>query len=284
MRPIPWYRAWIYTINILLILFQLIFLTWAYWLLTQPRFEYIPIDFKDVFVITTLIAISIQIFVCLCGIIGVYFSIRPIVKIYWLFMIPLIAFDILAAIVWSIKFHYIHKDFSSFLRNFIVEKVNSENFCFEWRNIHDTLNCCPKLKVRESCPSSWIECHNTFRKSCDKPLLQWMHSEIDPLVAILYFLLTPLKLTVVIILRQDIAELFAEIFYQGHPSLITRQWVSRDSDDEQEIITMSSSRNSRDEESVGSSLLQKHYLKDAKIDLDLGKDQKERQKLSLTYN
>uniref|UniRef100_A0A7E4VSD4 Tetraspanin n=1 Tax=Panagrellus redivivus TaxID=6233 RepID=A0A7E4VSD4_PANRE len=242
MHPVPWYRAWIYTVNSLLIVFQLIFLVLAYGTLQQNRFTLFPIEFSDVNVVTTFVALVIQFFTCFCGIIGVLLSKRGIVRVYWFLMIPMIAVDIIDAIAWAVRFSQVHEEFEGFLEKTISNELQWEHrnltaFCERWITIGSELKCCPDGMVIAACSGYDMasSCTTEFAADCIKPLLYWLHSQVDPLAGILYFLLTPLKLTVAIVLRGDVLELFTEFLYIGNPNLYDHYWISTDSDEDDDL-------------------------------------------------
>jgi hypothetical protein len=245
---VPWYRAWIYTINGLLIFFQLVFIILTYTTLNQVRFNLFPLDIMDISVIATYAGIGVQFFTSTCGIIGVICSNRNLIRIYWVFMIPLIAFDFISAIIWAFKFNFIHRDFSSYVNNVIDDVLqhqrNITGFCGVFKDVHDELLCCPKLSIRKACRGVWEQCRSENRQECIVPLLQWLHSQIDPLAGILFFLLTPLKMTVVFVLREDMMELLTEIIYRGNPGLYNKHWLSDDCDEEESMINSSSQSSS----------------------------------------
>uniref|UniRef100_A0A914ZCL6 Tetraspanin n=1 Tax=Panagrolaimus superbus TaxID=310955 RepID=A0A914ZCL6_9BILA len=202
----------------------------------------------DISVIATYAGIGVQFFTSACGIIGVICSNRDLLRIYWVFMIPLIAFDFISAIIWAFKFNFIHRDFNSYFNNVIADELqhnrNLTGFCTVFKDVHDELFCCPKLSIRNACRGDWEQCRISNKQDCIIPLLHWLHSEIDPLAGILYFLLTPLKMMVVFVLREDMMELLTEIIYRGDPSLYRKHWMSYDSDDEESMINSSSQSSS----------------------------------------
>uniref|UniRef100_A0AC34GQ12 Tetraspanin n=1 Tax=Panagrolaimus sp. ES5 TaxID=591445 RepID=A0AC34GQ12_9BILA len=228
MESLPWYRAWIYTINGLLIFFQLVFIVLAYTTLNQVRFNLFPLDIMDISVIATYAGIGVQFFTSACGIIGVICSNRDLIRIYWVFMIPLIAFDFISAIIWAFKFNFIHRDFTSYINNVVDDELrqnrNLTGFCSVFRDVHDDLLCCPKTSIRNACRGVWEHCRTSDKQDCIVPLLQWLHNEIDPLAGIL----------------EDMMELLTEIIYRGDPSLYKKHWMSCDSDDEESMINSSS--------------------------------------------
>ncbi|VDK17819.1 unnamed protein product [Anisakis simplex] len=67
--------------------------------------------------------------------------------------------------------------------------------------------------------------------TCINPLLRWFHRQTDLLAIIACFVLFPLKVIVVLVLRQDIQELFGEIVYAGNRQLY-RHWAAVDPTDE----------------------------------------------------
>ncbi|KHN77008.1 hypothetical protein Tcan_14896 [Toxocara canis] len=73
-------------------------------------------------------------------------------------------------------------------------------------------------------------CSSRKLYSCANPLLRWFHGQTDFLAIIAYFVLFPLKLIVVVVLRKDIQELFGEIVYAGNQHLYRqyRHWAAID--------------------------------------------------------
>ncbi|MFH4983209.1 hypothetical protein AB6A40_009918, partial [Gnathostoma spinigerum] len=77
-------------------------------------------------------------------------------------------------------------------------------------------------------------CSEGFSHSCLNPLLRWFHSQMDILAILAYVILFPLKLIVVIILRDDIEELFGEIIYADNQDKY-RHWAAADAEEEVRI-------------------------------------------------
>lgn len=74
-------------------------------------------------------------------------------------------------------------------------------------------SCCPQ-PAPDGCTSE-----SAFQLACDKPLLKWIHSQADLLSIIGYWCLFPLKLILVSVLRQELTEIFIEIYKAGNQDL-----------------------------------------------------------------
>uniref|UniRef100_A0A915C4Z5 Tetraspanin n=1 Tax=Parascaris univalens TaxID=6257 RepID=A0A915C4Z5_PARUN len=180
------------------------------------------------------------------GILGALLFNKTILRIYWLFMIPLLLFDLVKAICWAIQLRDMHRHYSKFIQQITDAQVhygNSMSICSEWYSIQMGLKCCSPTNILRFCNytgSIWEDaemeklltlCESKTIYSCANPLLRWFHSEIDLLAIIAYFVLLPLKLIVVGVLRRDIQEVFGEIVYSGNRHLYMH-WAAFDSRDE----------------------------------------------------
>ncbi|GMT32493.1 hypothetical protein PFISCL1PPCAC_23790, partial [Pristionchus fissidentatus] len=62
--------------------------------------------------------------------------------------------------------------------------------------------------------------------------LRWMHSRLDLIGVIMCFVLFPLKIVVILALREDIQELFEEIVYSDNERLYKHWALGDDEEDE----------------------------------------------------
>lgn len=244
MKTPPYYKLWIYSINGLLIIIQIIFIQQLFAALTHPWTKFFPVKWDNWMVFSMYISTVIQFFACISGILGAFFSNKTMLRIYWIFMIPILTFDIIKAVAIAFQFQSMHRHYGDYIEKLGAEQVKgaqsgSVQFCDEWSDVQLSLQCCSPSSVTQICNamdqlwrgeqmSSLVKrCDSKLAKQCVNPLLRWFHSKTDVLGIIAYFILFPLKLIVVIVLREDIQELFGEIIYTGHQELY-RHWAAAD--------------------------------------------------------
>ncbi|KAI6244098.1 hypothetical protein M3Y99_00080200 [Aphelenchoides fujianensis] len=95
--------------------------------------------------------------------------------------------------------------------------------CNSWKELQSDLSCCPPPAVLSTCQDLPASCP-TGQTLCHYALLRWLHSNTDLLAAVIYFFLFPLKLIIVVMLREDISELLAEILHL-HNRQTYRHWL-----------------------------------------------------------
>ncbi|VDM38717.1 unnamed protein product [Toxocara canis] len=247
MQLPPYYRLWIYSTNGLLILIQLIFVFCSYSVFSHQWIKYFPFGWPNWLVILTYASVGVQFIVCVGGILGALLFSKTILRIYWLFMIPLLVFDLIKAICWVIQFRDMHRQYPVFIEGIVNLQIhsaenNATSLCSEWATLQLTMKCCAPENIHQLCDyteSRWDElemskyadlCSSRKLYSCANPLLRWFHGQTDFLAIIAYFVLFPLKLIVVVVLRKDIQELFGEIVYAGNQHLYRqyRHWAAID--------------------------------------------------------
>ncbi|KAI6209629.1 hypothetical protein M3Y96_00241000 [Aphelenchoides besseyi] len=197
MLRVPHYRAWIYIINLILI--QLICLISA-----NPRLQLFPVEEVYALILFLFVSIALQLLVSICGILGVYFSNEHVIRLTWLLQVPMVIFDVIQAVLWAISFANLHQEYEKTLTTAIQHVVASNmhtsynHVCHYWKNLQTELRCCAPATVAMSCqdltcPKQAIMCHYA--------LLQWLHTNTDLLASVIYFVLLPLKLIILVMLR-----------------------------------------------------------------------------------
>uniref|UniRef100_A0A1I7RR67 Tetraspanin n=1 Tax=Bursaphelenchus xylophilus TaxID=6326 RepID=A0A1I7RR67_BURXY len=211
------YRVWIYSANLAVILIQLWFIYASSNLLYDPYLRLLPLNESSILIYAITTVIPLQFIACFCGLVGVYFSKRTLVRLYWTLMIPLIIMDTVAAFIWIHTFNDLHTNIGVYLNEMSQAEGQIGDWtewCNSWNGFLKTNKCCAPKTVEESCWDG-LQCDSAL-PSCHLSLLAWLHGQTDGLAGILYFLLYPLKLTVVFVLREDVMELVTEIFYSNH--------------------------------------------------------------------
>ncbi|CAD5228948.1 unnamed protein product [Bursaphelenchus okinawaensis] len=219
------YRLWIYSANLAIVLIQLWFIYLAIDLIYDPNMKLLPYKEASALIFTVTTVIPIQFFACACGLIGVYFSHRTLVRLYWTLMIPLIVMDTVEAFVWIRTFNALHANVDEYLGSATVIENHIGDWsawCGSWDQFWREYQCCPPSIVTQSCWND-LKCDESYSK-CNYALLNWLHSRTDTLAGILYFLIYPLKLIVVFVLREDVMELVTEIFYSNHKGEYKHWW------------------------------------------------------------
>lgn len=242
VRPVAHYRIWLYAVNGCLLVIQLFFLLWSFAVLTDPLMALFPINFSDIPVVTMYVSITVQFIACFLGLFGVACSSRRVIRAYWLLMIPIVIFDTLQMITWALSFRHVHSQYALFLESVaereLLETVGDTSLpCAKWTEVHDAFKCCPPMVAQRHCGRAGLRfCNADGTSNCAIPLLRWLHGEADLLGTLLYFVLYPIKLVVIVMLRQDILELFSEIVYSDN-RLLYRHWASAESDDDETEVS-----------------------------------------------
>ncbi|CAJ0575596.1 unnamed protein product, partial [Mesorhabditis spiculigera] len=83
MTPVRYYRVWIYSVNSLVIVFQTMMVWWIHGMFTHQWWQYIPFEEDHPTIIALEIQIGVQYFACIVGIMGVLFSNKSLLTIYW---------------------------------------------------------------------------------------------------------------------------------------------------------------------------------------------------------
>jgi hypothetical protein len=250
MRKVSSYRAWVYLFNGILIFLQLIFLRIFWNISHDPRIKLFPLERIEYLVGFTLLSIVIQFCVCIFGILGVYFSNRYIIRVYWLLMLPILVLDTLQIALWAYSFACIHKEFEYeiiqvFESQFIANgpsKFTNEVLCTQWNFVQLEFACCAPERIFKNCGDMSGICHINPKSNCHFPLLKWLHSNTDILAILLYLIIYPIKWISLCVLREDISELFADILYSNNQDLY-KHWLvieQQESDDSQQSSQLSS--------------------------------------------
>uniref|UniRef100_A0A0N5BXN3 Tetraspanin n=1 Tax=Strongyloides papillosus TaxID=174720 RepID=A0A0N5BXN3_STREA len=242
LAPLPTYKVWLYSTNILLILLQTIYLYFLCRLFQQKNIKNFPIYWDEKSLLGNYIIVGIQYFSSFCGILGVYIYSRHLLRFFWFVITSLLSLDIFFAIIIAIKFATLHATFEDHLSNSIKDKFkNNETIeiCFDWKEFQEQNFCCLDKPIIDICLNMsfknnfnetfgniYSNCNkeNTKKELCHYTLLRWIHREVDFLVIIYYFMIYPVKFIIVIALRDDISELFSEIIFTKNRHLYTH-WV-----------------------------------------------------------
>ncbi|GMR29939.1 hypothetical protein PMAYCL1PPCAC_00134 [Pristionchus mayeri] len=211
LKPVPDYRLWIYSVNGLIIAFQCLvgFLAYSSW--SHPYWQLLPLPSSSSLYIAFACIFCVQWFACICGLIGVFISSRDFIKIYWCLMIPLLFFDVIQFATAAYQLMKIHVHFATPI-------ATNRSLCPLWTEFASEFAC-----------SS--ECAPSEMKSCTYALLRWMHGRLDIVGVLMCFVLFPLKVVVILALREDIQELFEEIVYSDNERLY-KHWALGDEEDE----------------------------------------------------
>uniref|UniRef100_A0A914VYB4 Tetraspanin n=1 Tax=Plectus sambesii TaxID=2011161 RepID=A0A914VYB4_9BILA len=270
-KSTPHYRVWVYCFNSIMLVLQVLFVFSAWRVFRHEWMILFPFSATDLSVIYLYVAFSLQFFACLCGIWAVYRSNRYVLRLFYMLLIPLMLGDMFIGLIWAIRFRLLHLNYSNFLTSLWTEQVGinaqqvTTSFCDIWDDIQQSYQCCGPLGFEQlphllinycgqqlngtmippsCCPQPSLDgcsAESAFQLACDKPLLKWYHSQADLLSIIGYWCLFPLKLIFVVVLRQELAEIFLEIYKEGNQELF-RHWA----DDYQANRTDSNDANGSD--------------------------------------
>ncbi|CEF68934.1 Hypothetical protein SRAE_2000358800 [Strongyloides ratti] len=255
LAPLPTYKVWLYSTNLLLILLQTIYLSFLYRFFQQKNIKLFPISWNENILVGNYIIIGIQYFSSFCGIIGVYIYSRNLIRLFWFIKTSLLSLDFFFAIIIVMKFSTLHANFENYFSNKIQNeiKINKTiDVCFRWEEFQEENFCCFDKSFIDIClniplsdtfdknfKSIYLNCHKEEAKKelCHYTLLRWIHREVDFLIIIYYFMMYPVKFIIVIALRDDISELFSEIIFTKNRHLYTH-WVL---DEDITSVTLSNS-------------------------------------------
>ncbi|KAI6191534.1 hypothetical protein M3Y97_00238700 [Aphelenchoides bicaudatus] len=245
------YRLWLYFLNSTLIILQILFIHLFWFLWCDGRLKLFPLQKIDILVVFTLFSITLQFFTCCCGILGAYFSNRYAIRLYWLLMVPIIFFDTMQIFLWAYSFACLHEDYSNEMPRLFEDHLITNGadehlrrlICYEWSSVQEQFSCCaPTIALQNCRVLTSSHCTTSSQTSCHFPLLRWLHSRTDILAILLYCVIYPFKWIVICILREDIHELFNEIYYNDNLA-VYRHWVAieqQESDDSQQTSQLSS--------------------------------------------
>ncbi|CAJ0953506.1 unnamed protein product, partial [Mesorhabditis belari] len=211
---------------------------WLQRMFTHQFWDFIPFEQNHPTIIALELQIAVQYFACIVGILGVLCSNKTLLKVYWLLMIPLLFFDIVMAVLLMFRMKNVHSTFHSHFDQKIDEHVTSKNtlFCSIWESLQQNFDCCPPKRIEQFCDQTpqWANETSCFdeEKPCNAHILRWMHKKTDFVGVIIFFMLFPLKLVVVLVLREDIGALFSEIVYSNNAKLY-KHW---DDEDEMDYV------------------------------------------------
>ncbi|GMT05537.1 hypothetical protein PENTCL1PPCAC_27711 [Pristionchus entomophagus] len=227
LQPVPDYRLWIYSVNGLIITFQCLvgYLAYSSW--RHPFWKLIPLHPSSLLYIAFATIFCVQWFACVCGLIGVFVSSRDFIKIYWCLMIPLLFMDVIQFVVASYQLMKVHVYFSSSILN------TNSSLCPVWIELASEFSC-----STDCAPSE-------LGYSCTFALLRWMHSRLDIVGVLMCFVLFPLKIIVILALREDIQELFEEIVYSDNQRLYKHWALGDDEEDESDQERENAERENR---------------------------------------
>ncbi|GMS79149.1 hypothetical protein PENTCL1PPCAC_1324, partial [Pristionchus entomophagus] len=108
--------------------------------------------------------------------------------------------------------------------------------------VHVHFASAPSLISNSSLCPTWIDFASEFAcstdctpselgSSCTYALLRWMNGRLDIVGVLMCFVLFPLKILVILALREDIHELFEEIVYSDNERLY-KHWALGDEDED----------------------------------------------------
>jgi hypothetical protein len=206
MGQVPCYRLSLYLVNALLITIQISLLHWGYLVFTDPLMNLFPINFTDFPLIATCTSMGVQFLACFFGIYGVACSNRNAIRVYWLLIIPIVIFDSIQVITWALNFQRVHSGYALYLETLaeteILKTIGNTTFsCDMWMEVHNGFQCCPPKAVEINCPSNDFTLCDDATSNCALPLLRWLHGSTDLLGTVFYFLLYPMKLIALIMLK-----------------------------------------------------------------------------------
>ncbi|KAF8385364.1 hypothetical protein PRIPAC_74506 [Pristionchus pacificus] len=214
LQPVPDYRLWIYSVNGLIITFQCIvgYLAYSSW--QHAFWRLIPLPSSSALYIVFACTFVVQLLACVCGLVGVFISSRDFIKIYWCLMIPLLFIDVMQFIMAAYQLMKIHVSFAS-----PPPLITNSSLCPVWIEFAKEFSCSTECE-----PSN-------FDSDCAFVLLRWMHGRLDIVGVLMCFVLFPLKIIVILALREDIQELFEEIVYSDNERLY-KHWALGDEEED----------------------------------------------------
>ncbi|CAI4228804.1 unnamed protein product [Auanema sp. JU1783] len=203
----PYYRAWIYCINIFIIIAEVSLVILTTQTITHPLWTFVPVFSTDPNVIIYLTLMILQTFTCICGLSGIFYNKLVLLRVYWILTIPLVVLDLGMIFPFVEQISSVNKNFNQHLQTSIAEQMANNSACPIWQFVQDSLTCCSAEVLQTFCSGQFGVCRD--ESQCQMELIKWMHGRLDAISIVIYYILLPLKFIVIIVLREDIQRLFS---------------------------------------------------------------------------
>ncbi|XP_042896664.1 tetraspanin-9-like isoform X2 [Parasteatoda tepidariorum] len=159
-RAMRYYRLWIYSCNLVLLVSVVAFVSIAAWIISDFRMSLFPsIDLRHPSLLYGYLALALQGGILQAiGCIGAIRMNERLLNVYWTLMLILLFGDVVLGVVWLFRFHNISSHLREELRTRLTEKFGVDaEFQLLWDRIQTETECCGVDGPQDFIDSEWLK-------------------------------------------------------------------------------------------------------------------------------
>ncbi|RWS25401.1 tetraspanin-1-like protein, partial [Leptotrombidium deliense] len=243
-KAMRYYRVWIYSCNLVLLVSTLVFLFLSIWITTDFHMSLFPsVRMYDPSILYGYFAVLLQGgIIQAIGCLGAIRMNERLLNVYWQLLVALLVGDVIVGSIWLFRYNNIVTN----LRSDLKSRLNNEyGFDYTFQNIWDKIQneneCCgvdgpydynhtnwlikehsdfgnamlvPSSCCRQSSSYACIDSYSDssiFTSGCFEPIHRWLQRSADILAVLGFCVISFLKLCFVCILKYEIKEMIQKI-------------------------------------------------------------------------
>ncbi|PRD33619.1 UNVERIFIED_CONTAM: Uroplakin-1b [Trichonephila clavipes] len=155
-----YYRLWIYSCNLVLLVSVVAFVSLAAWIVSDFRMSLFPsIDLRHPSLLYAYLALSLQGGILQAiGCIGAIRMNERLLNVYWTLMLLLLFGDVVLGVVWLFRFHYLSGHLKEELRTRLGEHYGIDpEFQMLWDRLQNEQGCCGVDGPKDFGSSEWLK-------------------------------------------------------------------------------------------------------------------------------
>ncbi|XP_035211655.1 CD151 antigen-like [Stegodyphus dumicola] len=167
-RAMRYYRLWIYSCNLVLLVSVVAFVSTAAWIVSDFRMSLFPsIDLRHPSLLYAYLALALQGGILQAiGCVGALRMNERLLNVYWTLMLLLLFGDVVLGVVWLFRFHYLSGSLKEELRSRLNEQYGVDlEFQLLWDRLQSETECCGVEGPKDFGSSEWLQKQDsTIRK------------------------------------------------------------------------------------------------------------------------